>query len=145
LSNRAYLGFDYGTKSIGVAVGQSETRLAQPLGHVRVRAGTPDWDTITQLIAEWRPDALVVGLPLNMDDSENALTQAATKFGNRLSGRYNLRVHFVDERLTSVMAKSALLEAGIPLKHANKNKIDALSAQILLQAFLDDGAGTAIR
>lgn len=134
----AYLGFDYGDKYIGVAVGQALTRLAQPLTAIAVRNAEPDWAQLTKIIEEWRPQALVVGLPLNMDDSENAMTQAAKRFGNRLNGRYNLPVHMVDERLTSVTAKNALLEAGVSLKRSNKTKIDRLAAQTILQAFLNE-------
>lgn len=138
MSEGVLLGFDYGEKSIGVAVGQTQTRQAQPLTTVAVRNREPDWSTVSKLIGEWRPFALVVGLPLNMDDSENWMTAAAKKFGNRLSGRYNLPVHMVDERLTSVTAKNALIEAGLAISRANKGKVDQLAAQTLLQAFLDE-------
>ena len=134
----AYLGFDYGDKYIGVAVGQALTRLAQPLTAIAVRSAEPDWAQLTKIIEEWRPQALIVGLPLNMDDSENAMTLAAKRFGNRLNGRYNLPVHMVDERLTSVTAKNAWLEAGVSLKRSNKTKIDRLAAQTILQAFLNE-------
>ena len=132
-----YLGFDFGKKHIGVAVGRSASRLAQALDTVTARNELPDWDHITRLIDEWRPCALVVGLPLNMDDSENDMTRAAKKFGNRLRARYNLPVHLVDERLTSVAAKNALVEAGVPSKR-HKSKLDKLAAQTILQAFLDE-------
>lgn len=138
MSAGTLLGFDYGNKSIGVAVGHLGTRLAQPLTAVSVYNNEPDWARIGTLITEWRPAACVVGLPLNMDDSANAMTHAAKKFGDRLSGRYNLPVHMVDERLTSVSAKNALLEAGVSLKRANKAKIDQLAAQTILQAYLDE-------
>lgn len=132
-----YLGFDYGKKHIGVAVGNQETRIAHALATVTSRNDQPDWEHITRLLQEWQPCALVVGLPLNMDDSENTMTQAAKKFGNRLQGRYNLPVHMVDERLTSVAAKDTLLQAGIPYPR-RLSKIDKLAAQALLQAFLDE-------
>lgn len=138
MTARALLGFDYGEKHIGVAVGYPDTGLAQPLTHIAVRNRQPDWDRITRLIDEWQPGALVVGLPLNMDDSENAMTLAARRFGNQLHGRYNLPVHMVDERLTSVSARNALLEGGVRLTFANKSKVDRLAAQVILQAFLDE-------
>lgn len=138
MSAGTLLGFDYGNKSIGVAVGHLGTRLAQPLTAVPVYNNEPDWARIGTLITEWQPGACVVGLPLNMDDSDNPMTRAAKKFGDRLSGRYNLPVHMVDERLTSVSAKNALLEAGVSLKRANKAKIDQLAAQTILQAYLDE-------
>ncbi len=132
-----YLGFDFGKKHIGVAVGRSAARLAQALDTVAARNELPDWTHITRLIEEWQPCALVVGLPLNMDDSENDMTRAAKKFGNRLRARYNLPVHMVDERLTSVAAKYVLVEAGVPAKQ-HKSKLDMLAAQTILQAFLDE-------
>ncbi len=132
-----YLAFDYGAKQIGVAVGGGHSGLAESLTNVQVGRGGPDWAHISRLIAEWRPEALVVGLPLNMDDSENAMTAAARKFGNRLQGRYNLPVHMVDERLTSVDAKNALVEAGVRFKR-RKARVDQLAAQAILQAFLNE-------
>ena len=131
-----YLGFDYGEKYIGVAVGRFPARRAQALDTVAVHNRNPDWAHISRLIEEWKPDALILGLPLNMDDSENPMTVAAKKFGNRLSGRYNLPVHMVDERLTTIAAKNILLEAGVPVKR-HKSRLDKLAAQTILQAFLD--------
>lgn len=138
----ALLGFDYGEKHIGVAVGYEDTGLAQPLTNLAVRNHNPEWDRITRLIEEWKPAALVVGLPLNMDDSESAMTMAARRFGNQLRGRYNLPVHMVDERLTSVSAKNALLASGVHLTFQNKAKVDQLAAQVILQAFLDEKRAT---
>lgn len=134
--SHSLLGFDYGERYIGVAVGNTSTRLAQPLDTVVVRKQAPDWGHISRLIAEWQPQALIVGLPLNMDDSENPMTRAAKRFGDRLKGRYNLPVHMVDERLTSHAARQALLEAGVPPRR-HKANLDKLAAQTILQAFLD--------
>jgi len=138
---RTYLAFDYGTKQIGVAVGGRHSGLAEGLANVRAGRDGPDWVHIDRLIAEWRPDALVVGLPLNMDDSENAMTAAAKTFGNRLQGRYNLSVHRVDERLTSVDAKNTLVAAGVRFKR-RKARVDRVAAQTILQAFLDEQTDT---
>lgn len=136
---RTYLAFDYGVKQIGVAVGSGHTGRAEALANVRAGRDGPDWAHISRLIEEWRPQALVVGLPLNMDDSANAMTVAARAFGKRLQDRYNLPVHMVDERLTSVDAKNALIEAGVRFKR-RKQQVDKLAAQAILQAFLNDGA-----
>jgi putative Holliday junction resolvase len=137
LSAHTYLGFDYGTKHIGIAVGGTASGAAQPLVTAGVRHGTPEWSLIDRLVKEWRPHALVVGQPLNMDDSENAMTRAARKFGHRLQARYNLPVHWVDERLTTVDAKNALVEARVPWKQ-RKARVDELAAQSILQAYLDE-------
>ncbi len=138
-SARTYLAFDYGVKQIGVAVGGRHSGRAEALANVRAVRDGPDWAHISRLIEEWRPHALVVGLPLNMDDSDNAMTAAARAFGKRLQDRYNLPVHMVDERLTSVDAKNALIEAGVHFKR-RKQQVDKLAAQAILQAFLNDGA-----
>ena len=141
MSAHAYLGFDYGTKHLGIAVGGSASGRAEALATASVRQGIPDWPLLDRLIIEWKPTALIVGLPLNMDDSENAMTQAARKFGHRLQGRYNLPVHLVDERLTSVVAKNTLVESRTPWKQ-RKAKVDKLAAQTILQAYLDEQRGS---
>jgi len=135
-----FLGFDFGTKSLGIAVGSTGTGLAEPLTTTAVHHHLPDWTVIDRLIKDWQPVALVVGLPLNMDDSENAMTRAARKFGQRLGARYNLPVHWVDERLTSVEAKNAMVEARVPWSR-RKARVDRLAAQTILQAYLDEHRG----
>lgn len=140
MSARTYIGFDYGTKHLGMAVGGSASGRAEALASVSVRDSIPDWPLLDRLINEWKPAALILGLPLNMDDSENAMTRAARKFGHRLQGRYNLPVHWVDERLTSVDAKNTLVESRVPWKQ-RRAKVDKLSAQNILQAYLDEQRG----
>ena len=137
MPGQTFLGFDYGSRHLGIAVGSSATGTARPLGSAPVRAGIPDWATVDRLVKEWQPAALIVGLPLNMDDSENDMTRAARKFGHRLHARYNLPVHWVDERLTSVDAKNVLVEARVPWKQ-RRAQVDKLAAQGLLQAYLDE-------
>lgn len=138
MSRGTFLGFDYGKRHTGVAVGSRHTGQAQPLTQLTARGGEPDWDGISRLLEEWRPEALVVGLPLNMDGTPNPITRAAQAFGEGLRARYNLPVHMVDERLSSRQATDALLEAGVPLKR-HKQQIDKRAAQTILQAFLDEG------
>ena len=135
-----YLAFDYGEKYIGVAAGSRHTRQAEPVTTLRGSAKNPDWVRISQLIEEWRPDALVVGLPLNMDGSTNAMSRAARAFGQRLKDRYNLPVHMVDERLSTLAARDILNEAGVPMRR-HKSRLDQVAAQIILQAFLNDLPG----
>jgi putative Holliday junction resolvase len=107
---------------------------------VAAHAAGPDWGVVDRLIAEWRPAGLVVGLPLNMDDTPNRLTRAARRFGEALKARYNLPVHMVDERLTTLSAKRDLYDAGVPAKH-HKRHLDRLAAQAILQSFLNDLPG----
>ena len=135
-----YLAFDYGEKYIGVAVGSRHSRLAEPLTTLRGSAKNPDWVRVSQLMEEWRPDALVVGLPLNMDGSDNPMTRAARAFGQRLKDRYNLPVHMVDERLSTRVARDILNEAGVPMRR-HKSHLDKVAAQTILQAFLNELPG----
>src|SRR5512135_1975885 len=135
-----FLAFDYGEKYIGVAAGSRHSRQAQALTTLRGSAKNPDWVGISRLIEEWRPDALVVGLPLNMDGSDNSMTRAARAFGQRLQDRYNLPVHMVDERLSTLAARDILNEAGVPMRR-HKARLDQLAAQTILQAFLNELPG----
>lgn len=133
MSAGVVLGFDYGTKRIGVAVGQTLTGSARPLTLVKARDGKPDWEAIGRLIAEWQPAALVIGLPVHMDGSEHERTARARRFGNQLAGRYNLPVHRVDERLTSYEAELELRAQG-----KGGEALDAVAAQLILQSWLDE-------
>lgn len=134
---RTILGFDFGKKFIGVAVGQELTGLASPLGSVKARDGIPDWDSMTKFIKEWQPDFIVVGLPLNMDGSEQQLTHDAKKFGNRVSGRFGLKVEFQDERLTTATAKEALFADG-GYRNLKKDNIDAASAKLIIESYFEN-------
>lgn len=127
------LAFDYGEKHIGVAVGQTLTGTANPLETIRVSGSRPDWSAITRVVETWQPHALVVGLPLNMDGSEQTVTRHARRFGNQLTGRYRLPVHLVDERLTTREARNRLAEAG----RAGEDD-HPVAAQIILESWLAD-------
>ena len=132
--SQTLLGFDYGTKRIGVAVGQDISRSVTPLTTLPSQNDKPDWDAISKLIAEWQPDRLGVGLPLHLDGSVQPLTQKAQRFGNQLKGRYNLPVEMVDERLSSHEAEAELAARGGKVAKAD---IDALAAALILQSWLD--------
>ena len=110
--NRRLLAFDFGTRRIGVASGQEMLGTGQPLAMLPARDGIPDWQQIEALLAEWQPDIVLVGLPLNMDDTENEMCARARKFGKRLHGRYHVTVEMVDERLTSYEAKGEVMAGG---------------------------------
>ncbi|MDT8383581.1 MAG: Holliday junction resolvase RuvX [Gammaproteobacteria bacterium] len=144
--SRLFLAFDYGTRRIGVAVGQALTGAATALGTVRATDGKPDWDAISQLIAQWQPDEVVVGLPLNMDGTDSELSRRAQRFGNQLQGRYNLRAHFMDERLSSLQAEEELRErppARGRSRRVQAADIDQQAARIILESWLrqeSDGA-----
>ena len=140
-SQRTLLGFDFGTRRIGIALGQELTGSARPLTTLESPDGGPDWAGITALIDEWRAEALVVGIPVHMDGSEHEVTRLASRFSNRLRGRYNLPVYTVDERLSSVQAEQRLaghLDFSTARARADSRAaIDAMAAQIILQNWLD--------
>lgn len=129
-----YLGFDFGTKRIGVAVGQELTCTATALVTLTTVNDKPDWESITRLIAEWRPDAMVVGLPLNMDGTETEITPRARRFANQLNGRYGLLVHLMDERLSTIEAQHLLAQQGRSRRNMDSDK---LAAQLILQSWLE--------
>ncbi len=131
------LGFDYGLKYIGVAIGQTLTRTARPLKSISARQGIPDWDALDKLIATWKPNALVVGIPIRMDGSEQPLTHRATEFTEQLRAHYQIPVYHVDERLSTVEARSRLFEQG-GYKALTKDAIDSTSAQLILENWLRD-------
>ncbi len=121
------LGLDYGTKRIGVAVGNSLTGSAQALEVISNSSSDQAWQQIAYLIQEWQPDFLVVGLPLHPDGTEHAMTAKAKRFGRQLEGRFTKNVHYVDERYSSV-----LLEQDPQYQGA----IDSHSAAMLVEQFL---------
>ena len=127
------LGFDFGLQRIGVAVGQEITGTATALSIVRSRNGKPDWDMITDLICTWRPDALVVGLPLHADGSESEFTRRVKRFIRQLEDRYKLPVHPMDERLSSYAAARCIDEGNRELKSRG---LDAVAAKEILESWL---------
>jgi putative Holliday junction resolvase len=136
-SDDAFLGFDYGTRHIGVAVGQRLTGIASPLGTVRVTQNKPDWSAIEKLVAEWRPAGLVIGIAYQPDGSENPITQAMLRFARQLEGRFRLPVHAMDETLSTF--ESRLMLYG-DLQVRRKTYLaakDALAAQRILQSWLN--------
>ena len=136
IGERTVLGFDFGKKYIGIAVGQEITGSASPLGSVKANDGIPHWDNVEKYLKEWQPDYLVVGLPLNMDGSEQQLTLDAKKFGNRLAGRFGIKVEFQDERLTTADAKERLFAQG-GYRNLKKDNIDAESAKLIIESFFE--------
>ena len=117
------LAFDYGEKRIGVAVGNTITQTAEPLKIIQEKNQEERFKAIEQLMAEWQPQLLVVGLPKHPDGAEHAMTQKAQRFGNQLRGRFQKKVVWVDERYTSVSVDGGN---------------DALAAQLILQQYLQE-------
>ncbi len=131
------LGFDFGTRSIGVAVGQVLTSSASELSPLNANNGIPDWHQIEQLFAEWKPELAVVGLPVNMDGSEMEMTRRARKFGNRLHGRLGIKVEFADERLTTREAKGIAHHSGHSGNYRDQ-PVDSIAARLILESWLRD-------
>ncbi|GAA6183443.1 MULTISPECIES: Holliday junction resolvase RuvX [Alteromonadaceae] len=134
-TSKTLLGFDFGTKSIGVAIGQEITGTASPLEAIHARDGIPDWELVNKVYEQWQPHLVVVGLPLNMDGSKQEMTFRAQKFANRLHAKFKVPVQTLDERLTTVDAKARLFEMG-GFKKLTKGKVDSASACLILESFM---------
>ena len=130
-----YIGFDFGFKRIGMAVGQRLTCTASPLTTIIATHGVPNWDIIQQQIVKWKPDGLVVGLPTCIDDKALYTTSAAKKFARVLGQRCLLPVHLVDERLSTVEARAYLFELG-GYRKIKKTEVDSIAACIILERWL---------
>ncbi len=129
-----FLGFDFGTKSIGVAVGQRITATARPLPALKAQDGKPDWNVIEKLLKEWQPEAVIVGLPLNMDGTEQPLTARARNFANKIHGRFGVAILLHDERLSTVEPRGRLIRGDRAL---NKGSVDSASAVVILESYFE--------
>ncbi len=136
-SNDTFLGFDFGTKKIGVAVGQLTTKTANSLKTMRSPNQTPNWQMIEKLVKEWQPAGFVVGISRQFDGTNNPVTPKMLKFCRQLNGRFNLPVHQQDESLSTFEAKQMLFDD----VHVNATKLwavqDELAAQLILQSWLN--------
>ena len=135
--NRTYLGFDFGLRRIGIAVGSRDTGAARPLTTAANHA-QPDWRAIDRAVADWTPAALVLGVPYNADGSAHAVTEAAREFAAELERRFGLPVHLTDERYSSTTASAALTErrARGARGRVRREDIDAAAAAVILGGWL---------
>lgn len=133
---RVFLAFDFGSHSIGVAAAGAFNGLATPLRAIRVLRSGPDWDGIEKLVREWEPTAFVVGLALNAEGEDTAMSRKAREFGLRLRERYNRPVQWIDETLTTEAARRVLRESQ-PAHKARKQDIDSTAAALILESFLN--------
>lgn len=131
------LAFDFGTRRIGVAVGEMMLGSARPLTTISAEANDTRFAAIGKLIDEWRPGCLVVGLPLSLDGESHEMTERCRRFARQLEGRYRLPVLLVDERLTSTAAEENLRERGLDWRR-RKASLDAEAAATLLQSYFDE-------
>ncbi|MBD2822047.1 Holliday junction resolvase RuvX [Xenorhabdus sp. 42] len=136
MKNRTIIAFDFGTRSIGAAIGQEITGTARALSSFKANEGSPNWELIGKLLKEWQPDLVIVGLPLNMDGTEQPVTAQARKFANRIHGRFGVQVELHDERLTTVEARSHLFDHG-GYRALNKGHVDSASAVVILESWFE--------
>ncbi|HSW93098.1 MAG TPA: Holliday junction resolvase RuvX [Gammaproteobacteria bacterium] len=135
MSHTILLGFDFGLKRIGVAVGQTVTQTARPLMTLKAVEGEPSWDSLDKLRNTWQPDAFVIGIPLNMDGTEQPITHAARRFAKQLKERFQLPVYEMDERLSTKDARERLFAEG-GYKALQHGQVDRVAAQLILQNWL---------
>jgi putative Holliday junction resolvase len=136
------LAFDFGERRMGVAVGELELKLAHPLETIHALSDRARLESIERLVREWRPLALVVGLPTRLDGSEHEMSRRCRNFARRLQARFRIETHLIDERLTTRVAGLALADAGVRGRR-QKDVVDQIAAQQILQAFFascDDAA-----
>ena len=131
------LAFDFGTRRIGVAVGNALTCVAQPLTTIELNRDDERFAAIAALLEEWQPDVLVVGIPVHADGAAHAMTARAQRFARQLSGRFRLPVELADERWTTQLAQTALDEAGAGGRKGRDVR-DQVAAQMILQGWFDD-------
>jgi putative Holliday junction resolvase len=130
------LCFDFGTRQIGVAYGQTFSGTAQPVAVLRARDGQPQWEQVMRLVAEWQPQRLLVGLPLNMDGTESEFCTRARRFAGRLHARTGKPVTLVDERLSTVEAKLDRVGS----RDYRRHPVDGLAAALILRTWLNEPA-----
>jgi putative Holliday junction resolvase len=125
------IGFDFGSRWIGVAVGQTLTRQATPLPAIK----NNDWKGIARLLEEWQPQQLVVGLPLSMSGADQEMTARTRRFGRQLQGRFGIETSMVDERLTTREAYQIAIEQE---QHRSKTELDSLAAALITESWLEN-------
>lgn len=130
------LGIDYGLKRMGIATGQTITGSASPITTLNQINGSPDWPALEQLITQWKPQALIVGMPYYLDGKENDMTKIVEAFCLELEQRFKLPVFKINEALSSYEAEATLKKNTKIGKH-NKHEIDKMAAAIIVQNWLN--------
>lgn len=132
------LAFDFGTRRIGLAVGEYSLQKATPIGVIANQNGTPDWAALDDFIEQWKPSDLVVGWPLTEDLQEQTITHHVKGFIKRLIKRYNLPVHKADERFSSMAAQSEIKNmrsTGQRKRKTTHEDVDKLAAALILESW----------
>lgn len=137
-SSMHFLGFDFGMRRIGVAVGQKLTCTASPLAVIKATDGVPNWQQLDPIIEKWQPTGIVLGIPLNMDGTTQEMTFCARKFGKRLYKRYQIPIFETDERLSTFEAKQRLLTDDVLKSFRKRSRQDDIAAQVILEAWFEE-------
>ncbi len=133
------IGFDFGLRHIGVAIGQSVTQTATPLATLTARDGVPNWSEVQEILEKWHPNDLVVGIPLHLDGTTQPMTFCARRFMNKLRARFKIPTHAVDERLSTWEAKT---RAPVKIIHhpskakAHVDEMHAYAAVVLIEQWM---------
>ena len=133
--NNIFLAFDFGTRNIGVAVGQKITKSSTALAPLLAKKGIPRWEEVDNLIKNWQPHALVVGVPYKFDGSDLKVTKLAKRFIEQLKDRYKIEVHPADERLTTKSAREEIFARG-GYKALKNESVDSVAAQLILEEWM---------
>ncbi|MDT9587150.1 MAG: Holliday junction resolvase RuvX [Candidatus Arsenophonus melophagi] len=139
MTNTIIIAFDFGTLSIGAAIGQQITATASPLKAIKAKHGKPNWLEIENILKEWKLEFAIIGLPLNMDGTEQPISRKARKFANCLHLHFGIKYALHDERLTTIEARAKLFNHG-GYRALNKSKIDSMAAVILLESWFEHHA-----
>lgn len=134
------IGFDFGTVWTGIAVGLTLTSQARPLNAIKSINKKPNWQAIENLLKEWQPQKLIVGLPSSMINDHHPMTDKAVKFSRQLEGRFKIPVDLIDERLTTREAYEMAVESKL---HKTKQEIDSIAAMLITESWLRGEKATA--
>ena len=135
------LSLDYGSRNIGVAIGEYQIQSARPLGVIANRNGTPDWQALDAFIEQWQPIDIILGWPLTESGEEQALCNHIKGFAKRLKHRSGLPVHFVDERFSSNAAQDeirSMRRSGQRVRRSKHSDVDSVAAALILETWFND-------
>ncbi len=140
MKDEVYIAFDYGLKKTGVAIAQSITKTASPLLALKMNNGEPDWENIDSIFENFKPNCAIFGMPEKQINESNSLTKKINSFSSKIEKRYQISIGFINEHLTSKIAKDKLKEQrqeGILLRQIKKGQIDSMAATIILQEWMN--------
>lgn len=140
MKHEVYIAFDYGLKKTGVAIAQSITKTASPLLSLKMHNGEPDWEDIDSIFENFKPNCAIFGMPTKPINAANSLAKRINNFSSKIEKRYEISIRFINEHLTSKIAKDKLKEQrqeGILLRQIKKGQIDSMAATIILQEWMN--------